>query len=230
VDQGRAEELVKSAIAAEAALTLPIDLDNLSMADNGLMCNIAAYWDTLGWIKFLSGDIPQAENYIGSAWGLCEYSEIGDHLGQIYEKEGRKEDAILQYEITLGKRAPIPETRPRLAALLPPQVDVEAKIKAAKETGAADTFIKFSNSGTAEGNAEIWLVLTPGPSVGAVKFISGSDSLRATAADIRAMKFPNTFPDSTEMKLLRRASVTCSNVTHECRVGLVSADAVTSVK
>lgn len=230
VDLGRAESLIKSAIASVSEETLAVDLDNLSKADTARMCEIAAYWDTLGWIKFQAGDIRQAESYIGSAWGLCEYTEIGDHLGQIYEKEGRKADAIRQYEITLGKSGPMPETRPRLTGLLPQGTDVDAKIKTANEKRPSDTFIKFNNSGKAEGNAEIWLVLTPGPSVGEVKFMSGSDPLRATAADIRAVKFPNTFPDAAEIKLLRRAWVTCSNATHECRVGLVSAESVTFVK
>jgi hypothetical protein len=44
-----------------------------------------------------------------------------------------------------------------------------------------------------------------------------------------ALKFPNTFPDSTEIKLLRRAWVTCSKYTHECRIGLIPADSVTSI-
>jgi hypothetical protein len=54
--------------------------------------------------------------------------------------------------------------------------------------------------------------------------------LRATAEDIRTVKFPDTFPDATEIKLLRRASVTCSKVTHECLVGLIPSESVNSVK
>ncbi len=229
VELDRAGTLAKSAIATVSAQTLAVDLDNLSSADTGRMCQIAAYWDTLGWIKFQAGDLPQAEKFIGSAWGLCEFTEIGDHLGQIYEKEGRKEDAILQYEITLGKPEPMTETRPRLKALLPPATDVDAKIKAANEKRSSDKG-KFKNSGNAEGEGEVWLVLKPGPTVDAVKFISSTDALRATAADIRTAKLPNTFPDATEIKLLRRASVTCSKVTHECLVGLIPSESVTSVK
>jgi len=229
VELDRAETLVKSAIAAVSAQTATVDLENLSSADTGRMCDIAAYWDTLGWIKLQAGDLPQAEKFIGSAWGLCEFTEIGDHLGQIYEREGRREDAIFQYEVTLGKPGPMAETRPRLTALLPPGTDVDAKIKAAKEKRSSDKG-KFKNSGNAEDEGEVWLVLKPGPTVHAVKFISGSDALRATAADIRTVKFPDTFPDATEIKLLRRASVTCSKVTHECLVGLIPSESVNSVK
>jgi tetratricopeptide (TPR) repeat protein len=229
VQMDRAETLVKSAIATTSAQTLALDLDNLSKPDAGRMCNLAAYWDTLGWIKFHEGDLPQAEKFIGAAWGLCEFTAIGDHLGQIYEKEGRKADAILQYELTLGKLISPPETRPRLAALLPAGTDLDAKISNAKTKRAADAGIKFTNSGNVDGNGEAWLVIKPGPTVDAVKFIIGSEELRATAAEIRAVKFPNTFPDSTEIKLLRRACVTCSNHSHECLVGLMPADTVLSV-
>ncbi|MGB8522024.1 MAG: DUF3857 domain-containing protein [Candidatus Acidiferrales bacterium] len=229
VQMDRAETLVKSAIATASAQTLPLDLDNLSMVDTGRMCQISAYWDTLGWIKFHEGDLPVAEKFVAAAWGLCERTAVGDHLGQIYEKQGRKADAVLQYELTLAKPNPFPETRPRLAVLLPPGTDLDATVAAEKIKRAADAGIKFKNSGNVDGNGEAWVVLKPGPTVDAIKFITGSDELRATAADIRAVKFPNTFPDSTEIKLLRRTWVTCSTYTHECLVGLMPADTVRSV-
>ena len=122
----------RSVIAKVSADTNTTELSSLSAADTGRMCDLAAYWDTLGWIKFQAGDIPQAEKYIAAAWGLCEFTEIGDRSRQIYEKEGRKTDAILQYEITLGKPYAMPETRPRLTALFPPGTDLDAKISAVK--------------------------------------------------------------------------------------------------
>jgi TonB family protein len=229
VKMERAETLVKSAIAIVSAQTIAIDLNNLSTADTRRMCELAAYWDTLGWIKFQEGEVPQAEKFIGAAWGLCEYTEIGDHLGQIYEKQGRKADAVLQYELTLGKPAPFPETRSRLAALLPPSSDVDAKVSAAKQKRSAEAGIMFKNSENADGNGEVWLVLKPG-AVEAVKFITGPDTLRAPSAEIRNVKFLTSFPDSTEVKLLRRAWVTCSDRTHDCHVGLIPAESVSSVK
>jgi TonB family protein len=229
VQMERAELLVKSAIATVSAQTIAVDLDNLSKTDIRRICEIAAYWDTLGWIKFREDDLTSAEKYIGAAWGLCEYSEIGDHLAQIYEQEGRTTDAIVQYELTLGKSAPMPGTRPRLTALVPPGTDIEAAVVAAKEKRASEAGIRFKNTRDADGNGELWLVFSPGPTVDASKLISGSDELQETAGDIRALKFPDTFPDSTGMKLLRRAWVTCSKYTHECRIGLIPADSVTAL-
>ncbi len=224
----RAEGLVKTAIATVSAQTNTADLSELSVTDTRRMCELAAYWDTLGWIKFQEGDMPQAEKFIAAAWGLCEFTEIGDHLGQIYEKEGRKADAIVQYEITLGKLVVPPETRPRLVALLPPGTDVDARIRKAKDKRGAADGIKFPNPGRAADNGEAWLLLKPGPTVEAVQFILGGDAMKATATDIRALHFPDTFPDSTPVTLIRRAWVTCSTYTHECHIGLIPADSVTS--
>jgi TonB family protein len=226
----RAESLVQSAIATLSANTNTTDLSALSDADARRMCELAAYWDTLGWVKFQAGDMPQAEKYIAAAWGLCEFTEIGDHLGQIYEKEGRKTDAIVQYEITLGKPYAMPETRPRLTALLPPGTDIGARITEARNKRSAAQGIKFPNPGRVADNGELWVLLKPGPTVEAVRFISGGDAMKATASDIRAVRFPDTFPDSTAVTLLRRAWVTCSTFTHECHIGLIAADAVVSTK
>jgi TonB family protein len=226
----RAETLVQSAIATLSAQSNTTDLSALSNADTSRMCNLAAYWDTLGWIKLQAGDIPQAEKFISAAWGLCEFPAIGDHLGQIYEKEGRKTDAIVQYEITLGKPYAMPEARARLAALLPSGADLDVKITDAKMKRAAAEGIKFNNSRKIDDNGELWLLLKSGPAVTAVQFIRASDALKGADTDIRALHFPDPFPDSTQVTLLRQASLTCSDNTHECRIGLIPADLVLSAK
>lgn len=226
----RAETLVQTAIAKVSADTNTTALGSLSATDTGRVCNLAAYWDTLGWIKFQAGDMPQAEKYIAAAWGLCEFTEIGDHLGQIYEKEGRKTDAIRQYEFTLGKLYAMPETRPRLSALLPPGTDLDAKIGAVKLKREGGEGIKFKNSHKIDDNGEVWILLKPGPNVADVQFIRGGDELKDTFSDIRGVRFPDTFPDSTSVTLLRRAWLTCSNITHECLIGLIPGDVVSSMK
>jgi TonB family protein len=225
----RAEALVQSAIATVSAKTNTTDLSGLTVADTGRMCELAASWDTLGWIKFQQGNMPEAEKFIAAAWGLCEHPEIGDHLGQIYEKEGRKSDAVFQYEITLGKPFPMPETRPRLAALIPSGTDLDVSIAEAKTKRFAAE-IKFNNPGKFDDSGEVWLLLKPGPTVEAVQFIGDDDALKTTVTDIRAIHFPDTFPDSTPITLIRRARVICSNSARECRIGLIPGDLVVSTK
>ena len=168
-----------------------------------------------------AGDIPQAEKYIAAAWGLCEFTEIGDHLGQIYEKEGRKTDSILQYEITLGSLTRCPKrvlASPRCFRQAP-TLTLESRVKLRRSAGEE---IEFPNLHKIDANGEVWILLKPGPTVEAVQFISGGDAMKATAPDLRAGRFPDTFPDSTAVTLLRRAWLMCSTYTHECLIGLVA--------
>ena len=52
---------------------------------------LAANWDTLGWIDFKENKLPEAESYVRSAWLLrVGDPEAGEHLGKIYEAEGKK--------------------------------------------------------------------------------------------------------------------------------------------
>jgi len=64
-----------------------IDLANIRKEDLQLAVAIGAYWDTLGWIHFKMGDLARAESYLSSAWQLAQDGVIGDHLGQLYEKQ-----------------------------------------------------------------------------------------------------------------------------------------------
>ncbi len=64
---------------------------------------IAQYWDTRGWIYFLRSDTPSALAYIEAAWPLLYFvPAVGNHLGQIYEKAGRREDAIRAYAMAVA--------------------------------------------------------------------------------------------------------------------------------
>src|SRR5438132_5111828 len=48
---------------------------------------LGMYWDTLGWIYFRMGTLDQVEKYLSAAWNLLQDPVIGDHLGQLYEKQ-----------------------------------------------------------------------------------------------------------------------------------------------
>jgi tetratricopeptide (TPR) repeat protein len=54
-------------------------------------------WDTLGWVYFQQGDFKRAEPFVRASWVLGEQAIVGKHLGQIYEKEGKKELAAQAY-------------------------------------------------------------------------------------------------------------------------------------
>ena len=91
---------------------------NSTSATSALVPSLIAYWDTLGWVYYAEGNLDKAEKYVAAAWQLGQHGEVGDHLGQIYEKRGDKEKAIRTYALALNGLRPIPETRGRLGSLL----------------------------------------------------------------------------------------------------------------
>ncbi len=59
-------------------------------------------WDTMGWVYFQSGDVSRAESYIHASWLLGQDPTVGEHLGEIYEKQGRSKDAVHVYDLALA--------------------------------------------------------------------------------------------------------------------------------
>jgi tetratricopeptide (TPR) repeat protein len=86
----RAQQYAESAVSATAAGLRNVSVDRLTPQDIPLVPSLIAYWDTLGWVYFAEGNLAKAEKYVAAAWELGQHGEVGDHLGQIYEKRGDK--------------------------------------------------------------------------------------------------------------------------------------------
>ncbi len=114
----RAQQYAESAVSATNAALRNLSIDRLTQQELGLVPSLIAYWDTLGWVYFSEGNLDKAEKYVSAAWGLGQHGEVGDHLAQIYEKEGKKDRALQTYELSLSGLRPIPETQTRIDALI----------------------------------------------------------------------------------------------------------------
>jgi TonB family protein len=226
LDLAQAQKYVESAIATTVLQMQSTSLDHVTNEDVRHTASLAAFWDTFGWIRFQQGNLPEAEKYVKSAWLLHSTGEVGDHLAQIYEKEGRKAEAIHQYKLALATANPMPETRGRLASLLSSDNNIDQLAELAKPQLKEARTIQIKNSHQAEGIAEFWILLSPGPKVHAVKFITGEDELAQFAKDIEAASFPDCFPEATELQLIRRGRLSCAPASPNCSLLLNSAEAV----
>ena len=228
----RAQQYAESAVSATTAALRNVTLERLTPQELPLVPSLIAYWDTLGWVYFSKGDFDKAEKYVAAAWGLGQHGEVGDHLGQIYEKEGKKDRALTTYELAANGLRPIPETHDRIEAL----VKSDAKLNRASKNSTQDLqSMRTIDLGKAKetGNAEFWVLLSGGAGVPAkaeaVKFVSGDDKLKIFTDALRTAEYHVAFPDDTPVKILRRGILSCSTTTGNCTFVLMLPDDVRTV-
>jgi hypothetical protein len=209
----RARSYAESAVSSTAANLRNVSLDHLNRRDPGHVSSIASYWDTLGWVAFAEGKTDVAERFVFAAWTLNGLAEHGDHLGQIYEKEGKKSEAAHVYALSMNAERPEPETRDRLAALVGGVGQVDAAVEKYKPELLQARTYQVPNSGKVEGKADFFILLNHGSeaatSVEGVSYVSGEEKLKAMIDLLKATKFNQPFPDDTQLKILRRGTLTC---------------------
>jgi len=228
----KAQQYAESAVAATAAELRNLRLEQLNPRDLGLVPSLTAYWDTLGWVYFGRGDLDKAEKYVSAAWLLGQHGEVGDHLGQIYEKRGKKEEAIHTYALALQGLRPTPETRSRLAALVGGDgkvAGVLAKYKLELQDSRTVNVGKLTNQ---PGTAEFFVLLAPsgtGVVPESVKFVSGEEKLRSYTDALSKADYRFAMPDNTPAKILRRGALSCATGEKDCKFVLFLTDDVRSV-
>jgi tetratricopeptide (TPR) repeat protein len=227
----RAQQYAESAVSATTAALRNLSLDRLTPQELPLVSSLVAYWDTLGWVYFSEGNFSEAEKYVAAAWVLGQHGEVGDHLGQIYEKQGKKDRALATYQLSLTGLRPSPETQDRISALARNDSKLTGAVKnikenlqslrtidlgKAKETGSADFFVLLSGGAS-----------TPAK-VDAVKFVSGDEKLKMFTEALRTADYHLTFPDDTPVKILRRGVLSCT-APGNCTFVLMLPDDVSTV-
>ena len=201
-----AQQYAESAVAAIVAESRNLRLDQLSDRDLAVMNSLMAYWDTLGWVYFAKGDFEKAEKYVLASARLDPRSDAADHLGQIYEKLGKKDEAIRAYSMSLSGIRPDPETRGRLAKLVGGDSKVDAAIR---EFGHDLTETSHLSLTAPRATADYFLLFGPNGTIEDAKFVSGDDKLKTISDALRAAKYSVVFPDENPGRILRRGKVTC---------------------
>ena len=253
-----AQQYAESAVSATTAALRNLSLDRLSPQDLPLTPSLVAYWDTLGWVYFTEGNFDKAEKYVAAAWQLGQHGEVGDHLGQIYEKEGKKDQALETYELALTGLRPIPETKERIEALR----KSDPKLKAHVGTAALGCLVEQSSTAcsvhsgsgsdksetlqslrtidlgkpatqlSASTSADFFVLLSGAAGTPAkaesVKFVSGDEKLKVFTDALRTAPYHLNFPDESAVKVLRRGTLTCAPAGN-CMFVLVLPDDVRTV-
>jgi tetratricopeptide (TPR) repeat protein len=228
----RAQQYAESAVTAIANSLRNLSLDQLSDRDLGMVAALDADWDTLGWVYFARGDLEKAEKYVNAAWTLGEHGEVGDHLAEIYEKRGRKDEAIRTYAMSLSGLRPALETKGRLAALVGSDANATKAVEQHRADLQTQRTLHLGKIAPAGGTADFFVIVTSSSGyaqVAAAKFISGEEKLKPLTENLRNTKIDFAFPDDTPTKILRRGMLSCSQNTKQCDFVMMLPEDVHSV-
>ncbi len=191
---------------------------------------LATEWGTLGWVKLQMDDYEGATRYLESAWAALQAPAIGEHVGMLYEKTGKKQQAVKSYELTLSEigQAGDPELRARVTARL-------AAFKKGAATFTADPSLLLSSlrkyelrlpagwTGLGGGTMTITLSNVPGEQA-KVTFSGGSEGLRNYTSEVAKIKLTFSFPDQRPTRIVEMGMLGCSVVQKGCTLTLAPLD------
>ncbi|MGA8150450.1 MAG: DUF3857 domain-containing protein [Terriglobales bacterium] len=207
-------EYAQKDVRGEEESTAQIKLSELTEKDLGSVSSLAAYWDTLGWVYFRLKDLDQAEKYLNAAWTLSQDPVVGDHLGQLYEQQHKKDEAVRMYRLALAaSRRPdaMKDTQARLDHL-----DGTTKTGRFGPNGGAELSelrtVTLPHITTESASAEFFLLFGPRSKVQEVKFVSGSEKLKSADKPLSAATFEMPLPDDGPTRLVRRGVLSCSSI------------------
>jgi tetratricopeptide (TPR) repeat protein len=188
-------------------------LDSLTLQRGSAL---AGFWDTLGWVKFQKGDLAAAEKYVGAAAQFVADPGGYEHLGEIYEAQGRTTDAAEAYAEVLGL---VPATRElnddekkarkQLATLLGSESLIEVRVKKARAKMEDRRGIQIPNAARVLGLVQYVVIIGPGSRVTEMQAMSSDDPLAELKDAVRSAKVPQAFPDDTTQKLPRTITLSC---------------------
>lgn len=207
---------------------------------------LSAVWDTLGWVYFQQGNLKRAESLIRPAWLLGENTIVAEHLGEIYEKEGKTQQAAHAYEFALAVssagvfgigtalsdsqrsyRSQADEIIARYEKLtgkkptpeirrLPDGTWTQTPAEQLRHTRE----VKVSNEAKLSGRAQFIIVIKPGKAESA-HYLSGEEDLQPLSDKLAAAHYPLEFPPASAAILVLRLDVNCQS-TAPCIATLVN--------
>lgn len=220
-DLNLAAECADTALAQLKKQTSGLDLDHFENADLLIYEPLAATWDTAGWIRFKMGKLAEAEEYVSAAWRLNPSGTVADHLGQIFQKEGKLEQAAEVYRMGLATDPKSDSLRQRLNSVPSgshkqhgPEVNPFNNLNTlrtlplsgfARDSGTGEYFMLFANGKVLDDR------LTAGE-------LAGAD----VDAALRRISY-SVAPVGDETKIIRKGILSCSAYTNpKCQLVLMS--------
>jgi TonB family protein len=233
VELERAEKWSETAITIGSAQLQSLSLDHLTPTQMRLAHRIASYWDTRGWVYFRKADFEKARDYTEPAWRLHPSPTMGNHLGQIYEKLARPEDAARAYAMAIAsaelptKSSTSPEDLAEAMDRLGKLAGTGASIPELIQRGKADMedarAIVIENSQQAVGTADFLMKVGAG-GVSETRQVSGDAKLAIFSGALQKAKLPVQIPEAAALEIPRRGTLRCRSGESQCHFLLLRSE------
>jgi tetratricopeptide (TPR) repeat protein/transglutaminase-like putative cysteine protease len=202
-------------------------------------------WDTVGWVYFQQGDLNKAESFVQAAWLLSQDSLVGEHLGDIYQKMGKKTEAAHTYKLALAATSSTQGISPTDRVKMYQERSEELNKRYQKLMGAKPVNdirrlpngqwtlttdeqlqqlreVKFDNAGKLSGSAEFIISFKPAE-IDSIDYTHGDEKLKVLEEKLKLLHFQLAFPPNSSAILVRRAQVECRSAS-SCTAKLVKPD------
>jgi tetratricopeptide (TPR) repeat protein len=210
----RASGYADAAIGAAETQLRDVSLANLrfpDVANTQLLFNL---WDTKGWVLFKSGDIDQAQSYILAAWQGTQNGAVAEHLGDLADKKGQRDQAVQWYVTSLAAQSPSFTARDKLKSRGVAGSGLDTMIAKARRDVVSERTTKLDaiQAGTAD-----FFLLVGLAGIEDVKFIKGEESLRGFAGALKSVAVLMKFPPASKVHVVRRVKLTCGKTSPESK-------------
>ena len=224
-----------------------IDLAKLQTDDLSHTQRLTAYWDTLGWVHYRMENLDQAAKYLNIAWKVSQSGTTASHLCQVYERQHKTQAAVQMcrfaiYRIALqaGPQAlegagELTVARKHLRQLLGPAAKSQEDPNMVTTSNQISrlSMYKLPRIVQKSASAEFFVLFTSDLKTGTfkvqdVKYISGSEVLKASGRLLTSLSYDAPAPDSRPTRFVRRGILGCYEYTG-CSFVLIEPSVVRSV-
>jgi len=155
------------------------------------------------------GDLARARVTLNSAWEISENGVMGDHHGQVYEKQQKLPAAVHLYTLALEANPRLEETPSRIRNL--PQIDLPGNQMSAGEELKVMRTLKPPTIIKETASADFDVLIMSNGKIEKANFYKGSELLSHAGRSLEKAQFREPFPLNSAAHLIRRGTLSCSD-------------------
>ncbi|HVZ17573.1 MAG TPA: DUF3857 domain-containing protein [Terriglobales bacterium] len=179
---------------------------------------MAKIWESAGWVYFQHGNLPRARQYLEAAWAWSPQIQAGDRLAQLYQKQGRNDDAIRIWAQAMSTQTiEHPDVRQHFVeavgnADLPDRLTAQHRLDL-QEMRTLDV----ENPQKISGTAEFYILVGNGSKIEDVDFYNGDEKVKELSTHLKQARLELPMPDEEPIHILRTGILSCYSLSPTCK-------------